>query len=133
VIVATTIPSSHRDLAEAAGIGVLTTVDPEGLPQSTAIWYKLGDDDIVRISLHKSRQKYRNIVAHPLATLFIVDPTNQFRTLEIRAETTLVEDPDASYFETVVRHYGQDPATFPAPSDNRVIVTLTPRRVVTNG
>jgi len=130
--VATTIPASHRDLVEAQGVGVLSTVDADGLPQSTAIWYKL-DGDVIRTSLHTSRQKYRNLVAHPLATLFILDPANPYRTLEIRADATIADDPDASYFESVVRHYGQDPATFPAPSDNRVILTLTPRRVVANG
>ena len=129
---ATTIPASHRDLVEAQGVGVLSTVDADGLPQSTAIWYKL-DGDVIRTSLHTSRQKYRNLVAHPLATLFILDPANPYRTLEIRADATIADDPDASYFESVVRHYGQDPATFPAPSDNRVILTLTPRRVVANG
>lgn len=129
---AATIPDSHRDLVEAQGVGVLSTVDADGLPQSTAIWYKL-EGDVIRTSLHKSRQKYRNLVAHPLATLFILDPANPYRTLEIRADATIADDPDASYFASVVRHYGQDPATFPAPSDNRVILTLTPRRVVANG
>jgi len=129
---AATIPSSHRDLAEATGVGVLSTVGTDGVPQSTAVWYKL-EGDVIRTSLHTSRQKYRNLVAHPLATLFILDPTNPYRTLEIRADATIADDADASYFESVVHHYGQDPATFPAPSDNRVILTLTPRRVVANG
>jgi len=129
---AATIPSSHRDLAEATGVGVLSTVGTDGVPQSTAVWYKL-EGDVIRTSLHTSRQKYRNLVAHPLATLFILDPTNPYRTLEIRADATIADDADASYFESIVRHYGQDPATFPAPSDNRVILTLTPRRVVANG
>ena len=129
---AAAIPASHRDLVDATNVAVLTTVDTEGLPQSTAIWYKL-EGDVIRASLHKTRQKYRNLVAHPLATLFLLDPTNPYRTLEIRADATIEDDPDASYFENVVRHYGQDPATFPAPSDNRVILTLTPRRVVANG
>ena len=129
---AATIPDSHRDLVEAAGVGVLSTVGSDGLPQSTAVWYKV-DGDVIRTSLHTARQKYRNLVAHPLATLFILDPTNPYRTLEIRADATFADDGDGSYFESVVRHYGQDPATFPAPKDNRVILTLTPKRVVANG
>jgi PPOX class probable F420-dependent enzyme len=125
-------PDSHRDLLEAQGVGVLTTVGDDGVPQSTAIWFLL-DGDVVRTSLHTSRQKYRNIVKHPLATLFILDPTNPYRTIEVRADATVVDDVDKAFFERIVRHYGQDPATFPAPSDNRVILTLTPRRVVANG
>jgi len=43
---AATIPSSHRDLAEATGVGVLSTVGTDGVPQSTAVWYKLEGDVI---------------------------------------------------------------------------------------
>jgi PPOX class probable F420-dependent enzyme len=128
----TTLPDSHRDLLSARGVAVLTTNGADGLPQSTAIWYLL-DGEVVRISLHTSRQKYRNLRRDPHATLFLLDPTNPYRTLEIRGDVTLEDDRDRSFIERVLHHYGQDPSTFPAPLDDRVIVTLVPRRVVTNG
>ena len=80
-----------------------------------------------------TRQKYKNVVAHPKATLFIVDPANPFRTLEVRADASIEEDPDLALFDRVVRHYGQDPENFPAPRDNRVVLRLTPTRVVAQG
>jgi len=126
------IPVSHLDLVQAQGVGVLSTVGADGLPQSTAIWFLL-DNDVLRTSLDTSRQKYRNLVRHPHATLFILDPTNPYRTLEVRADSSFGDDVDKSFFERIVRHYGQDPATFPASGDNRVVLTLTPRRVVING
>jgi PPOX class probable F420-dependent enzyme len=122
------IPDSHRDLLAAPGVAVLSTVGPDGVPQSTAVWYFL-DGDTVRMSLHRTRQKYQNIAKRPVATLFLLDPTNPYRTLEIRADVTVEDDPDSSFFEGVVRHYGQDPDTFPAPKDNRAIVTFVPRKV----
>jgi PPOX class probable F420-dependent enzyme len=128
----TTIPESHLDLAEAPGVVVLSTVGTDGLPQSTAIWYLL-DDGVFKTSLHTSRQKYKNLVANPKATLFFLDPTNPFHTLEVRADVELTDDPGEVFFERVVRHYGQDPATFPADRAPRVIVTFVPRRVVAQG
>jgi len=127
-----TRPDSHRDLLAAPGVAILTTNGADGYPQSTAIWY-LADEDVVRISLHTGRQKYRNLRRDPHTTLFFLDPTNPYRTLEVRGDVNLEDDADRSFVERVIRHYGQDPATFAAPLDNRVIVTLTPRHVVTSG
>jgi PPOX class probable F420-dependent enzyme len=126
------IPESHLDLITSPGLGALSTVGADGLPQVTALWYLL-DGDVVRTSLQTSRQKYKNIVAHPKATLFIIDPENGYRTLEIRSEAILEEDPELELFSRIVRHYGADPDNFPAPREGRVVLTLRPVRVVTNG
>ena len=126
------IPESHRDLLAAPGVAVLSTVGPDGVPQSTAVWYLL-DGDVVRMSLHRTRQKYRNLDERPVATLLLLDPTNPYRTLEIRADVSMQDDADSSFIDRVIRHYGQDPDSFPAPRDNRVIVTFAPRKVNANG
>jgi general stress protein 26 len=78
---AVTVPESHLDLTDHQ-VGVLSTVGPDGRPQSTAIWFMLGEDGILRTSLLDSRQKTKNMVARPKATLFVIDPTNRYRTLE---------------------------------------------------
>jgi hypothetical protein len=70
---------------------------------------------------------------HPLATLFVLDPTNPYRTLEVRAGVTFDDDPQLEFLDRIVRHYGQDPATFPGDREGRVIVTFTPRHIVANG
>jgi PPOX class probable F420-dependent enzyme len=126
------IPDSHRDLIETPHIATLSTVGPGGAPQVTALWY-IADGDTIATSLMSSRQKYKNIVAHPKATLFIIDPANPFRTLEVRADASVEEDSGLALFDRVVRHYGQDPEHFPAPRDNRVVLRLTPTRVVAQG
>jgi PPOX class probable F420-dependent enzyme len=126
------IPATHRDLLEAKGVAILSTVGADGYPQTTALWYLL-DGDVVRTSLHRTRQKYRNMVQHAQATLFLLDPDNPQRTLEIRADATFEDDADKSFLVRLLGHYGMDPATFPAPADNRVVLTLTPRHVVPYG
>lgn len=127
-----TIPESHRDLAETPLVASLSTVGADGTPQVTAIWFVAGGDT-VQISLLQTRQKYRNVAARPQATLFVIDPKNPFRTLEIRGTVTIDEDSDLALFERVFRHYGQDPATSGAPTEGRVAVTLSPTHVVAQG
>ena len=60
-------------------------------------------------------------------------PANPFRTIELRSDVTLLDDPGLAFFERIVRYYGQDPATFPAPRENRVLVELRPRHIVAFG
>ncbi|MCP3811207.1 PPOX class F420-dependent oxidoreductase [Mycolicibacterium septicum] len=127
-----TIPESHRDLAETPLVASLSTVGADGTPQVTAIWF-VAEGDTVQISLLQTRQKYRNVAARPQATLFVIDPKNPFRTLEIRGTVTIDEDSDLALFERVFRHYGQDPATSGAPTEGRVAVTLSPTHVVAQG
>lgn len=129
---AASLPDSHRDLLAAPGVATLSTVGSGGMPQVTAIWYLL-DGDVVRTSLVTARQKYRNVVAHPQATLFLLDPANAYRTLEIRADATVEPDPDLAFMRRLVAHYGRDFDTFPAPKEGRIVLTLTPVRVVANG
>ncbi len=126
------IPSSHRDLAATPGVATLSTIGADGYPQTTAIWYLL-DGDVVRTSLHKSRQKYRNLLRTPRAGLFLLDPANPYRTLEIRADATIDDDENLSFLTKLLAHYDQDLESFAAPIDQRVVVTLTPHPIVTNG
>jgi PPOX class probable F420-dependent enzyme len=130
-----TIPDSHRDLIEAPGTASLSTVGTDGMPQVTALWY-LADGDTVKTSMVSSRQKYKNLIAHPKGTLFIVDPANPFRTLEVRADASFEADHDLALLERIVRHYGHDPDNFPAAQEgreSRVVLTLTPIHVVATG
>lgn len=127
-----TIPDTHLDLTDHK-IGVLSTIGASGRPQSTAIWFMLGDDGVLRTSLVTERQKTKNMVANPKATLFVLDSNNPYRTLEARCDVTITDDPKAEFMEKIVTYFGQDFETFPAPKTGRVVVALTPRHVVVNG
>jgi PPOX class probable F420-dependent enzyme len=125
------VPESHRDLLEAQLTAVLTTVDAQGRPQSTAVWYLLHDGDLIA-SVTDSRQKYKNLASNPQCTLFVLDPENPFRTLEIRAEATLVHDVDKRDVEVIALAYGADPEPIKSVPGQRHTVTLAPRRIVVN-
>ncbi|OAA25816.1 PPOX class probable F420-dependent enzyme [Frankia sp. EI5c] len=126
------ISPSHRDLLESGNTVSLATVGADGLPQVTAIWAIL-DGDHVRTSLHRSRQKYRNLVARPQASLFAIDPGNPFRTLEVRGTVEITEDTGLEFLQRLLAVYGTDLEHFQAPVDDRVVVTINPVRVVELG
>ncbi|WP_066905947.1 PPOX class F420-dependent oxidoreductase [Millisia brevis] len=127
------IPASHRDLVDAAGVASLSTIGANGYPQVTAIWY-LAEGDTLATSLTLGRQKTKNLLRDPHATLFFIDPTNPFRTLEIRGDVTIThDDADLSFLHKIFGHYGANPEAAGVPLADRVVARLTPVRVITNG
>jgi PPOX class probable F420-dependent enzyme len=127
---APTIPDSHLDLL-TAGTVVLSTSNADGTIQSTAIWVHYGDDGVLRTSLAKARQKYRNLRARPdQATICAISTTDAFHTLEIRASVEFADDTDRSFFAELLAPYGHTLETFSAQTaEDRCIVTFTPTRV----
>src|SRR5215207_1436015 len=87
------IPDTHADLIDAPNTAVLTTVGADSQPQSTAVWFLI-DDGVLKTSITTDRQKYRNLTRNPKATLFVIDPANPFRSLEVRATVELTPDTD---------------------------------------
>jgi PPOX class probable F420-dependent enzyme len=127
-----TISPEFRDLLEQPNTVSFATVGADGQPQVTAIWAML-DGDLVRTSLTKSRQKYRNLAANPRATLFVIDPRNPMRTLEVRATVEITDDPGLAFLARLLSRYGSDLDRFQGPKDDRVVITLHPTRIVERG
>lgn len=126
------IPLSHRDLLESPIPVALATLGPTGHPQITAIWVYL-DGDTVVTSLAGVRQKLKNLQDRPQATVFVIDPANPFRTLEVRGDVTIEPDPELTTLVRVLSAYGTDLASFAGPLEDRATVTLHPTHVVALG
>jgi PPOX class probable F420-dependent enzyme len=126
----TEFPASHLDLLSSPHVGALSTIGADGIPQVTALWYLL-DDGVVKISLNSSRQKLKNLQARPIGTLFIIDPANPGRTIEIRANVELTRDVDYEFTDRVIANYGNlfNARDIDRPGEQRWVVTLHPTRV----
>lgn len=123
----TNIPDSHRDLLDSA-TAVLATNGPDGRPQLSAVWF-LAEDGVIRLSLHTSRQKVKNLRANPALTFFILDPAAPTRYLEVRGDAEVLDDPDYAFADRVGAKYGADLRAWDGPGASRVIVTVKPTRV----
>ena len=129
-----TIPESHRDLLDSPTV-TLATINPDGVPQVTAVWFLVDDDGTVAVSLNSSRQKTKNLERNPVATLFFVDPANPYRTLEIRSRTEIQPDPDYAFADRLKGKYGPggDVRGNDRPGETRVAIRFIPTRVNTFG
>lgn len=123
------VPESHRDLIEGPHTAVIVTVGADGRPQSSAVWF-LHDERGLRVSITTDRQKYRNLVARPGVGFFVLDPHDPQRYLEVRGDATITPDPDKTLVREVVEKHGRDPEPYLGRTEDRVIVTIEPSRVV---
>jgi len=128
------VPESHHDLLDATWAAAFVTLDSDGRPQTTALWYYADrEDGLLKISLSDARQKFRNISANPEVDFFVVSPEQQFHTLEVRGTVTIEPDEGRALADKVGQKYGADLKEFDGPGETRYAITITPRRVVTNG
>lgn len=127
----TEFPESHRDLLQT-DVGVLATQGADGYPQVTALWFVF-DDGALKLSLNTTRQKVKNLRRHAECTLFLLDPANPYRTMEIRARAQIAPDTAAEVIALVQRKYGADVRQNDRPGETRVAVTLHPVKINTWG
>jgi PPOX class probable F420-dependent enzyme len=122
-----TIPDTHRDLLTLP-VATLATVDPDGRPQLTEVWF-LADGDDVRISLNTSRQKVRNLQRDPRCSVLLLDLANPYRYVELRGDADITPDDDYAFADRLGEKYGADLRENDRPGETRVVVTVRPTRV----
>ena len=127
------VPASHRDLLDACQVVALATVGADGFPQVSAVWFTHEADGTVKMTLHPSRQKTKNLQRRPECSLFFLDPANPYRTLEIRARADLTPDPDYAYAAKLGARYNADIRAMDKPGEYRFEATFVPLKVNTYG
>lgn len=78
------IPNSHRDLIDGSYNVTLTTIMPDGQPQTTPVWCSR-EGQYILINTMSGFQKEKNMRANPKVTLLAYDPENPLHNIEIRA------------------------------------------------
>lgn len=124
-----TVPEPFRDLLNAP-VGILATNGADGSPQVTAIWF-LHDkaDDLIKFSLNDTRQKVKNLRRDPHASFLIMDPTNPYRTVELRGAVDVQPDTDFAFAAVLGAKYGADVHDRDLPGETRSVIVLRPTRV----
>ena len=112
---------------------MLATIGRDGYPQVTAIWFLFDDDGTLKLSLNTARLKVKNLQARPECTLFLLDRSNPYRTLEVRARAQIRPDSDYAFAKKLGAKYGADLSTHDRPGETRVVVSLQPVKVNTWG
>ena len=78
-----------RAFLEEPRFGVLATVNDDGSPQQTVMWYELRGDTMM-MNTKRGRKKDRNLLRDPRASLCVEDG---FRYVTLEGTIEMVEDP----------------------------------------
>lgn len=117
-----------RELLDGKNFATIGTINPDGSPHTSVIWYRRENDTIV-FSTTQDRRKARNIARDPRVSVSIFDLERPSHSVDLRgtAETTLDEErtlPD----ELAIRYLGEA-VGFNDPDEVRLVVRVTPTKV----
>ncbi|APU41280.1 PPOX class F420-dependent oxidoreductase [Streptomyces sp. NPDC056254] len=124
-----------RGLLDAPHPAVLSTINPDGSPQSSVVWVTRDGDELL-VSTERGRRKERNIVRDGRVGLTVFDLADPFRYAEIRGTATVTEDVGRAVAVRIAEEYmgpgaGKEYQDAP-PEDVRVILRITPAKVLGN-
>jgi PPOX class probable F420-dependent enzyme len=128
------IPQNFRDLFNKRAFAALTTLMPDGSPQTTPVWVDF-DGQYVIFNSAKGRQKDRNVRRDPRVALAIVDPDNPYRYLEVRGKVAeITEDGAAAHIDKMAKKYlGVDKYPYAQPGEMCVLYKIRPEHTTTMG
>ncbi len=129
------VPAGYLDLlTQKKPVANLATLQPDGSPQVTPVWFDYTDGKI-RVNTAKGRVKARNLSDGAKVALSIVDPDNDYRYIQIRGTVTkATTDGAMQHIDSLAKKYiGQDTYPWHKPGDVRVMYEITPSAVQAMG
>jgi PPOX class probable F420-dependent enzyme len=124
------LPARFVELMRAANPCFLTTLMPDGSPQTTETWVDTDGEHIV-INTVSTHQKVRNIERDPRVSLAVCDAADPSRYFAARGRVTgITTHGGAEHIEALARRYTGGPYQWYGGRDQvRVILTITADKV----
>jgi PPOX class probable F420-dependent enzyme len=123
------LPELATRLLDAETFAVVSTVNPDGQPQASVIWVKRDGDEILFSSI-RGRRKTRNLERDPRVSVALYDPADPYRYVEVRGTVSLTEEGGPELIEELSQKYDGTPFTEGHPDNVRVVVRVTPTKVI---
>ncbi|MFB7617178.1 PPOX class F420-dependent oxidoreductase [Kitasatospora sp. NPDC056181] len=121
-----------KALIDGKSFAVVSTLQPDGSPQSSVVWVKRDGEDIL-FSTVEGRRKHLNLVKDPRISLVVNPPESPYTYVEVRGEVTLTREGGRELIDELADKYrGEKVYNYDGPDDVRVVVRITPRKVVGN-
>lgn len=132
VIVMQLDPALHQ-MATSKHFAALTTLMPDGQPQTQLMWVH-ADDDHLLINTEVGRQKFRNVERDPRVTVTVFDAENPYRYVEARGRVVakVTGDEARAQIDELSQKYTGGPYANPIGSE-RVILRIEVERLHRNG
>jgi PPOX class probable F420-dependent enzyme len=122
------IEDAVKTLAQGKNFAALTTLMPDGQPQTHVMWVHC-DDEHILINTEVHRRKFKNVEADPRVTVAIWNAENPYTYAEVRGrvvETVTGDEALASINSLAQKYMGKE---YPNEiQSERVILKIAPDR-----
>jgi PPOX class probable F420-dependent enzyme len=117
----------YHDLLESKQLLVMATINEDGSPQTSPVWFHY-KDGAIWINSAKGRLKDRNMRARPHFSGTIVDPANPYRYVEVRGEVVEITEEGADDHIDFLANRYMGVESYPLRNDKetRVVYKIQP-------
>jgi PPOX class probable F420-dependent enzyme len=117
----------HDLLVQKRALAHLATVQPDGSPQVTPVWFDY-DGTHIRVNSVNTRVKSRNMQVGSKVALSIVDPDQPYRYVQVRGTVARVSEAEApAHIDGLAKKYlGVDKYPWSRPGEVRALFEITP-------
>jgi PPOX class probable F420-dependent enzyme len=114
-----------RRLLDGPNFAVLATLNPDGGPQTSAMWLGRDGDDVL-YSTVAGRRKHKNLLRDPRASVVVLDAEDPYNYVELRGRVTSMDEDVGRAFDTGLswKYDGKDPDP-DRPGAVRLILRMT--------
>lgn len=122
-----------KALASDKNFAALTTLMPDGQPQTQVMWVG-ADDDHLLINTEVHRAKYKNTARDPRVTVTVWDAANPYRYVEARGRVVDEVRGDAAraHIDELSQKYGGSDYPASAIQTERIILKIAPETLHKN-
>ncbi len=124
------LPPLAKELLEGNNFATISTLMPDGSPQSSLIWIDT-DGELLIFNTAEGRLKPRNMRRDPRVAITISKADNPYQIAMIQGHVIEIteEGADAHVNEMTKKYLGIDEYPYRAPGEKRLIVRIRPDKV----
>lgn len=117
-----TLDADLKAMATAKNFAALTTLMPDGQPQTQLMWVD-ADDEHLLVNTEIGRQKFRNVEADPRVTVTVFDANNPYCYVEARGRVvgTVGGDEARADIDQLSQKYTNGPYANPIQTERVVL------------
>jgi PPOX class probable F420-dependent enzyme len=127
-----TLTDAHRQLFRDANYAVVTTVRPDGSPQSTVVWADLDDDGVPTFNTARGRAKPSNLENDARVSMLVVKDGDFYTWVSVDGRAELTTDGAREQIDALSRKFDGRPWKY-RDGEERIKVRILPEHVADYG
>ena len=124
------LTDEQRALLREPNFGVVTTVRPDGSPQSTVVWVDVDDDGVPTFNTARGRAKPSNLERNGHVALLVVRENDFYDWVSIDGRVELTTEGAEEQIDMLSRKYDDQPWAY-KPGQERIKVRILPEHIAT--